>query len=196
MSRQTTTPRQRPTRPRRARRRQGGFTLIEAALTTVIIGVGVLALVESQQAYHRKNEWARRSGVGMLLANELREMTLPMPLHDPLTGTANLGFEDDELSVEDYDDVDDFAGTVDEVTGVGTGTHFSTPVNALGQEIDGLDGWEQDIQVVNVLPGDLSGAAQPIATTPLMRLTVTVTYLEPGDVTPTTISQLSWVVSD
>ena len=44
----------------RARR---GFTLIESALATVIIGVGVLAMVTAQQALHRKNEWSTHASI-------------------------------------------------------------------------------------------------------------------------------------
>lgn len=65
-----------------------GFTLIEAALATVIVGVGVLAIVEAQQSFHRKNLWAVQSGVATRLGNEIREMTLNLPRHDPVTGHA------------------------------------------------------------------------------------------------------------
>ena len=34
---------------------RGGFTLIETALATVIVGVGVLAIVAAQQAFHKQN---------------------------------------------------------------------------------------------------------------------------------------------
>ena len=78
---------------RRSRRRAQGFTLIESALTTIIIGTGVLAILAAQQAYHMKNNWASRTSTGMLLANELRERTLSLPLHDPITGSATLGPE-------------------------------------------------------------------------------------------------------
>ena len=48
------------TRPRSTSRRGSarGFTLIETALTTVIIGVGVVAIVEAQQAFMRSNGWS------------------------------------------------------------------------------------------------------------------------------------------
>ena len=95
--------------PRRRRhRRQAGFTLIEASLTTVIIGTGVLAIVAAQQAYHQKNNWSTRTSTAMLLANELRERTLALPLHDPITGKSNYGPELDETTAQAYDDLDDF----------------------------------------------------------------------------------------
>ena len=176
------------------RRRQAGFTLIEAALTTVIIGTGVLAIVAAQQAYHKKNDWAQRTGTAVLLANELRELTLTLPMHDPLTGDATLGPEASENGIADFDDLDDFAGTV--TSGVGTGTTFDPPVNALRQQIPNMAGWSQEMQVVNVLPDNISTTiTQPLGTTDLMRVTVTVRYQSPQAATPLTITQLSWLVT-
>jgi len=185
-------------RPRRAagRRRTRGFTLIEAALTTVIIGTGVLAIVAAQQTYVQKNDWAQRTGTGMLLANELRELTMPLPAHDPITGMDNLGPEANEATVQDYDDLDDFAGSVD-VNGVGAGITFDPPINALRLPIANMDGWSQEILVVNVLPDNISSTfTQPLGTTALMRVRVTVLYQGPRMQTPTPITQLTWVVGD
>jgi type II secretory pathway pseudopilin PulG len=180
--------------PRRAAGSRG-FTLIEAALTTVIIGVGVLAIVAAQQAYHQKNQWSQRVGTGLLLANELRELILTLPIHDPLYGAGNLGPEPGETGIAHYDDVDDFAGNV---TGeFGTGTTFSPPVNALRQVIPDMTGWSQHVEVINVLPDrmDVTAAfAQPLGTTDLMRITVTTRFQGPNDPQPVTIAQLTWVM--
>ena len=35
-----------------------GFTLIESALATIIVGVGVLSIVAAQQSFHQKNSWS------------------------------------------------------------------------------------------------------------------------------------------
>ncbi len=178
----------------RTRPRRGGFTLIEAALTTVIVGTGVLAIVSAQQAYHMKNDWAQRTGTALALGNELRELTMTLPMHDPITGSANLGPEAGETGIADYDDVDDFAGTVDGA-GLGTGTVFSPPVNALRQVIPGMEGWSQTIVVENVLDSNISAAfTQPLGTTDLMRLTVSVAYQAPGADAPTPITTLAWII--
>ncbi|MEX2214687.1 MAG: hypothetical protein WD768_11195 [Phycisphaeraceae bacterium] len=179
----------------RSRERQGGFTLIEAALTSVIISTGVLAILSAQQAFHRKNDWAQRSGTAMLLANELRELTMTMPKHDPFTGLLTVGPETGETSVADYDDVDDFAGII--TAGYGQGTTFDPPINALRQQVDGLPGWSQKIEVASVLPDNISSTfTQPLGTTDLLRVTVTVLYQSPRDASPRTITTLSWVVGD
>ncbi|MEM1353792.1 MAG: hypothetical protein AAGC44_06400 [Planctomycetota bacterium] len=177
---------------RRQRRRAGGFTLIEAALTTVIVGTGVLAIVAAQQAYHMKNNWAGRTTTGMLLANELRELTRDLPLHDPITGQANYGPELDEASVVAYDDLDDFAGVVS--AGTGQGTTFSPPINALKQQITDLDRWSQVVTVENVLPDYIDAAfSQPMGSTSVMRVTVAVLYTDPESGAQETITTLTWV---
>lgn len=179
----------------RRRRCARGFTLIEAALTTVIVGVGVLAIVAAQQAYHQKNQWSQRVGTGLLLANELRELILTLPPHDPLSGASTLGPESGETDIATYDDVDDFAGTVS--GGFGTGITFAPPVNALREPISDMTGWSQRVEVINVLPDrmDVTAAfAQPLGTTDLMRITVTTRHQGPGDTQPMTVAQLTWVM--
>ncbi|MHC5009129.1 MAG: type IV pilus modification PilV family protein [Planctomycetota bacterium] len=77
---------------RRARqpgkRHRAGFTLIETALATIIVGVGVLAMVSAQAAFHKKNAWSTNASIAMALGNEIREMTWNLPQRDPVTGDA------------------------------------------------------------------------------------------------------------
>ncbi|MEM0915413.1 MAG: hypothetical protein AAGB29_05390 [Planctomycetota bacterium] len=203
-----------PNRQVARRRRDGGFTLIEAALATVIIGTGVLAIVAAQQAYHQKNQWAQKSGTAMLLANEMREMTLALPAHDPATQLSNLGPEANEIvgatpDVTLFDDLDDFAGSVDLATGRGPGTLFNPPINALRQVIPGNDmaQWTQHIKVERVWEGYV--AAPESGTLPglnvlddaatgdrtIVRVTVDIQHTPPGEAAQT-ITSLTWLVPD
>ena len=179
------------------RHRDSGFTLIEAALTTIIVGTGVLAILEAQQNFHIKNDWAQRTGTAMLLANELRELTLSLPQNDPFTGTDNMGPEPDEADVQSFDDVDDFAGPVNPTTLLGPGTDFSPPINAMRNIIPDLNGWSQHIDVVNVFPDNIgSSFGQPLGSTDLMRVTVTINYQRPIDSEPSMVTQLTWVIGN
>lgn len=182
---------------RRRRRRASGFTLIEASLTTVIIGTGVLAIISAQQAYHMQNNWATRTSTAMLLANELRERTLSLPLHDPITGAANLGPELDETVPLEFDDLDDFAGNV--VAGVGEGQTFNPPINALGLPLPELDKWTQMIKVEKV-PSDQVDTAFPLrldtGVSDMFRVTVSVLYRNPTTNTDEAVTELSWIVTD
>jgi hypothetical protein len=181
--------------PDRQMRRSRGFTLIEAALATVIVGTGVLAIIAAQQAYHRKNDWAQRTGTAMLLANEVRELTLTLPQHDPITGDSNMGPETGESGVASYDDLDDFAGVV--TAGKGAGVTFDPPINALRQAIPDMARWSQFVRVDNVLPDNISSTfTQPLGTTDLMRVTVTVMYQAPNAAEATPISTVTWVVGN
>ena len=177
------------------RSRAAGFTLIEAALTTVIVGTGVLAIVAAQQAYHQKNDWAQRSGTAMLLANEIRELTLPLPMHDPITGASNIGPELGENTVADYDDLDDFAGVPS--GGDFPGTTFDPPIDAMRRPIADMPGWSQSIEVVSVLEENIGSSVtlDPGATN-MLRMTVTVMYQGPRDNTPNPVTQLSWVIGE
>ncbi len=140
-------------RPRAAARRgsaRGGFTLLEAALATVIIGVGVLALIEAHQAFLRANSWSTNAAQATYLANEIREYMRGLPRHDPVTGLYldaggdlhGWGPDAGEVTLADFDDVDDFDGPLS------TGLLFSW------QGTEGLDD--------NDLPGPIDATGNPV----------------------------------
>lgn len=173
-----------------------GFTLIEASLTTVIIGTGVLAIIQAQTAYHIKNEHAVRSNTGHLLANEIRELTYGLPHHDPVTGEANYGPEAGELAITDYDDLDDFAGVV--TAGIGAGITLNPPINAAGVALPDMGRWTQVIKVGNLYIDQINiqDSAMdliPLGSTDVMRVSVTVFYTENSGAL-TRVAQLTWAV--
>ncbi len=189
-------------RPSRSR----GFTLIEAALTTVIIGTGVLAIVAAQQAYHQKNNWAQRTGTAMLLANEIRERMVYLPLRDPQT-PGGVGPEAGENTIQSFDDVDDFAEDLSDPY-VGRRT-ISPPINALGEVLEDDDEvtqtrWSRWAQVIEIRAVDPHNPAESYYSTELanygngggdpgvqmMRVTVRVTY--DGD----EVTRLSWLATE
>ncbi len=165
----------------------GGFTLIESILTIVIVGVGVLAIVQAQQAYHQQNNFSQRVGTALMLANEMREVTLNLPQHDPITGAAFWGPEANEPGYEQYDDLDDFDG------GEGNGTTFDPPISANRLPIPNMTGWSQKVTVENVLENYVSGTAVPDLSTDVVRITTQVFYQGPNDNEPTEITRMSWI---
>lgn len=134
----------RPTRrtpTRRLRSRAGAFTLIETAMALVIIGVGVIAMVDAQQAFIRSNAWSSQIATATFLANEIREMTRFLPRHDPVNGlelggggVIGWGPETGELGANDYDDLDDFDGVQ-----FGDGGDLGGPINAFGEVITDIN---------------------------------------------------------
>lgn len=159
----------------RRRRHRRGFTLIETALALVIIGVGVVAVVEAQTSFARVNAWSSNAATATMLGNEVREFMDRMPRHDPITGLyfqgatlVGWGLEANETTVADIDDVDDLDGVV-----FGAGGDFPGPIDASGNVIPQIDpagnvvlngqnepvpleGWTQLVTVTKVAPHDFS----------------------------------------
>jgi len=155
-----------------------GFTLLETMIALVIIGIGVLAFMDAQSAFIRSNSWSNRAATGMLLANEIREMTRRMPRHDPVTGLTltstngvayviGWGSEAGEVAIDDIDDIDDLDGMV-----FGDDGDFAGPIDAFGDVVPAVDitgqlvtvngevrsliGWTQRVTVEKVDPFDAS----------------------------------------
>ena len=173
-------------------RRDGrhGFTLVETALATVIIGTGVLAMISAHQVLLRKNDWSTMANTATLLGNEIREMTLNLPRHDPVTGTAFWGPEPDETSIDDYDDVDDFDGP-------GGGLIFAAelgngPVNANRSIIPDMEGWEQVVSVTNIDAFDIL-TTEDDATTDMVRVEVIVRYKDESEESTREMTRLAWI---
>lgn len=165
---------------KRSRRRghaRGGFTLIEAALATVIIGVGVVAMVEAQQSFIKSNLWSSHAATGTFLANEVREFTRHLPKHDPVTGLylqsngvgsstlIGWGPEAGEVLPSDFDDLDDFDGVSFSflgTVGINDGD-LPGPINAFGDVIPDilLDG---SVAVPDPETGDVEAMAGWIQT--------------------------------
>lgn len=171
-----------------------GFTLLETALAIVIVGTGVLSIMAAQAAFHEQNNWSTHASTATFLANEIREMSVRMSLHDPVTGTAFWGPEANEMLLADFDDLDDFDGVE------GLGTYFSAddgsgPVNAQRQAIPGMDGWSQQVVVYNVDPQNISAPGDPNldGLTSIVRMEVTVFYQGIGDDEPAEITRISWI---
>lgn len=144
-----------PAARRRAARQgrgAGAFTLIETALTTIILGVGVLAVMEAQQTFIVRNSWSTSASTAAYLAEEIREMSKDFTRHDRFSGglyllddsdpdtLAGWGPEAGEVDAEDLDDLDDLDGVV-----FGNATNFPAgftmsrrlpgPINSFGDVI-------------------------------------------------------------
>ncbi len=174
-------------------RARTGFTLIETALATIIVGVGVLAMVSAQAAFHQKNAWSTNASIATHLGNEIRELTWNLPRHDPVTGDTFWGPEgDNEASFEDYDDLDDFDG-------LGGGLVFSPPINAHRDLIVNMDGWTQTVRVFNVDPfnivfdGDTLAGVAADGTTNTIAMEVTIHYQAPTASQPTEMTRVTWI---
>lgn len=120
--------------------RSRGFTLIEAALTTVIVGVGVLAVAQLFSACSRQNSTSTDYTVAQMLAGNIQETMAGLGLYDPVTTTSNFGPELGE-TLATYNDVDDFDGA-----------SLNPPIDSLRSTIADLAQYTQVVTVVPVYP--------------------------------------------
>jgi type II secretory pathway pseudopilin PulG len=184
---------------RPGKRHRRGFTLIETALATIIVGVGVIAMVSAQAAFHKKNAWSTHASIAMALGNEIREMTWNLPQRDPVTGDAFWGPEANEISFDDYDDLDDFDGD-------GGGLKFSAawgngPINARREIIPNMDGWSQTVRVFNVDGFDIAvdpnrpddSQLPADGTTSVMAVEVVIEFQAVNESTPREMTRVSWI---
>ena len=112
---------------------RSGFTLVEAAIATALIGIALAALLTALRSGTRTNEASRRLTQAVFLAQEIREWTLRLPFEDPEEPGEVPGSEegDPQTAVDDLDDLMDVT--------------FSPPRDAYGSAIIDMSGWSETI---------------------------------------------------
>lgn len=184
-------PRVRQPRPcaRRAARRRG-FTLIETALATIIVGVGIVASMQLFATCSVHNRSSNQMTAAMLLCDNVREAMAGLNFNDPTTGKTTWGAEESGLA--GFDDVDDFDGQT-----------FSPPIDSLRAPITTMAQYSQVVSVVpifiNKLNSNLNDSALEISKgtyTGAVRVRVRVLYrLRPTDVAKE-VYRCSWIRMD
>jgi len=164
-----------PRRPRFA----GGFTLIEAAMVTVIIGVGVMSMLQLLAAGSAENGDAARMTTAMTLANSVREMSLGLAFYDTQQQNGNPHVWDSkEATVETYDNVMDLDGPVDtwdKPEQANGWQKFSPPRDGTRQVINGYTNWAQYVKVETVSRDDLTTRLPHDPDAEVVRVTAKIT---------------------
>ena len=114
-----------------------GFSLIEVLISTILVGLAIVALLTASSAFTIANGAGADLSTAEFLIEQIRELTAMLPVIDPETGTAVFGAEEANLS--GYDDLDDFNGAV-----------FSPPVGANRAVLNSFAAFSQQVTVENV----------------------------------------------
>ncbi len=139
-----------------------GFSLIEVLIAIVLVGFAVASLVASNIAFTRANGAGTELTTAEFLIEQIRELTVLLPVVDPETETDIFGPESGE-TLANYDDLDDF-----------NGASFSPPIGAADRNVlSGCDAFSQQVAVENV---SASNFEQVVGahTSDFVRVTVTV----------------------
>ncbi len=162
----TTPIRVRARRPLRARARAAAFTLIETMFAVLIIGLGVVVILQSMMHFLYSNMWSTHSATATYLASEIRELTRALPNHDRFAGglyftnpadpntLQGWGIENDDPQISDINDIDDLDGLVFGNTttfpeGFVMAHRFPGPINSFGEVISEVayDGTTETIEI-------------------------------------------------
>lgn len=138
-----------------------GFSLVEVAVSTLLVGVLLAAsLAGTGQALLGQRQTADRAVAKVLVESMLAEI-VQLAYVDPSVANPPLGLDSGESSTNrnTFDDLDDYAGHT-----------ASPPTTKAGDAIPGLTGWERTVEVVWINPATLAVSG---ADTGAKRITVT-----------------------
>lgn len=146
--------------------RSGGtrraFTLIEAMIVTVIVGVGIVGTLQLLAVGSQSNVYGAEVATAINLANNVRELSLNLDYFDPQQPTI---WATKEASLASYDDVLDLDGC-----------SFSPPVDARRQLLSAYSSWTQSITVQTVQLSNLATTRPNTTTEPSARVTVRILH--------------------
>ena len=129
-------------------------------MVTVIIGVGVVAMLQLLAAGTVINSEGAEVTLAVNLVNNVREMSLGMSYYDPQQPTV---WTTREATVAQWDNVMDLDGAV-----------FSPPIDARRMTLNGYAGWRQSVEVEAVSKDKVLQGMGDITTEPTARVTVTI----------------------
>jgi type II secretory pathway pseudopilin PulG len=129
---------------RKRAQRDRGFTLIEAALATIIVGVGIVSTMTLFAACSQQALGANQMTTAMMLANNVHEAAVGLPFADPTFQHKYFGPEPGE-TLATFNDIDDWDGS-----------SFNPPIDAQRNRIANLSQYTQVVSVWPVYPNKLS----------------------------------------
>jgi MSHA pilin protein MshD len=144
-----------------------GFSLIEAVVLIVVVGLAVSPLVGLFREVVVRHSDAQQTTMAVGLARGLMEEILSKSYEDPQAGAGSFGTE--EGSRTNYDDVDDYDGL-----------NEKPPRDNRNNALNDFSAFRTRATVVNVQPAAPGGSAAPDGSTDFKRVTVTVSWNNGG----------------
>jgi type II secretory pathway pseudopilin PulG len=153
-------------RKRERRPIERALTLAEAIVSIAVVGVMLVAALNTVGAARMTQKTMGDRSRGMLLAQDLMSEILSQAYEDPEYPPGSFGLAADEIgdgSRALFEDVDDYDGW-----------SASPPQQKDGTELSGFDGWQRSVALKWVDPSDVSQAR--LSDTGVKYVAVTVSY--------------------
>lgn len=144
-------------------RRRGGFSYVEAVVSTSILAVGIVSALHLYGSCAKGALYAKETAAAQELAAGLMAEIAAQPFEDPDDAEGSFGRRAGESARADFNDVDDYDNWTED-----------PPQGPDGTKLTGYDGYVRSVEVYNVDPNDLSTPAAD-GSTDAKRIVVTVT---------------------
>ena len=147
-------------------------------MVMVIIGVGVLSMLQLLAAGSVLNSDATEMTKAMTLANNIREASMALKFYDPdQSATARVWFSK-ETSMEHWDNITDLDGAVDtwDTPEDAKGWQkFNPPIDGTRKTVGGHKSWAQYVKVETVDPAKIRSVLPHDPNAEVARVTVKIT---------------------
>jgi type II secretory pathway pseudopilin PulG len=145
------------------RLRTRGYTLIETALATIIIGTGIIATMQLMAAGTMSNSAATELTTAINLANNIHEVAVGLPFLST-TNPGSTTFKDAGGPLN-YTYLWDMSGD-----------SYSPPLDVTRNTITGYGNWTQKVTVQSVDPTSLTSVRPNSVSLPTARVTVIILH--------------------
>ena len=132
-------------------------------LAIILVGIAVASLVAANASFTKENSAGTELSTAEFLIEQIRELTIQLPVVEPNSATYTFGLEAGETALASYDDLDDFDGA-----------DFSPPINADRMLLNDFAPYHQQITVENVSANDFDQVVGD-GLSYFVRVTVTIT---------------------
>ena len=150
-------------------------------MVTVIIGVGVVAMLQLLAAGTVSNSEGTELTTAINLANNIREASLGLAYYDPTDMAKDpkeYKWDTKEATVKDYDNIMDFDGASDtwnQASDPAEGYQkFKPPLDVRRDTVGGYPNWEQWVKVETVSENSVATLLPHDAKSPTARVTVKI----------------------
>ena len=126
-----------------SKRYEGGFSLLEVLIAIILVCLAIATLVIANSSFTKGNAAGTELSTAEFLIEQIRELTILLPVVDPESENATFGPEADETTLANYDDLDDFDGA-----------SFCPPINADRTVLNEYAAYTQQVTVQNVSAGN------------------------------------------
>jgi prepilin-type N-terminal cleavage/methylation domain-containing protein len=152
-----------------------GFTLVETALAMVIVGVGVVSLLQLLAAGTMVNSGGTELTTAVNLANTIHEISISLPFQNPSSPTS---LAKDSGGPTAYTYLWDMNGDT-----------YSPPLDVRRQPITKYSTWSQKVTITTVDPNNVTAVRPNDPTVPTARVTVVITHNNRE------VYQASWLIT-